>query len=157
MERVILIDSYAPGKRWNEPLGERELVVSFATDLARLLGLGGLPVPESFEALVAAAEEPGLLPPGFGRAELERRFALFAASSRAMAAYRGGPCSAPLLLLRAAEPAGGEPDRGWEAVAGHPVEVHELPGDHYTLLQKPVVDDLAGLLLQCTEKVAVPT
>jgi thioesterase domain-containing protein len=148
VERVILIDSYAPGERWNEPLGERELVASFAIDLARLLGIGGLPIPESFEALVTTAEETGLLPPGFGRAELERRFALFAASYRAVASYWGGPCSAPLLLLRAAEPAGGEPDRGWEPVAGQPVEAHELPGDHYTLLQEPTVESLAGLLRQ---------
>src|SRR6185436_7823463 len=100
----------------------------------------GVALPEDFTErstedalawLAAQAEEAGLLPPGLGAAELDRRFVTFAANHRAIARYQGGPCAAPLLLIRAVESTTGEPDRGWGQLAGHEVEVHELPGDHY--------------------------
>jgi amino acid adenylation domain-containing protein len=155
VERVILIDSYAPGDLWQEETGEAALVASFANDLARLLGTGGIALPEGFgehsrdealDWLAAQAEEAGLLPPGLGAAELRRRFATFAANHHAMTRYAGGPCAAPLLLIRAAEPASGEPDLGWGRIAGRPVEVHEVLGDHYTLLREPAVERIATLV-----------
>ncbi len=63
-----------------------------------------------------------------------------------MVQYTGGPCAAPLLLIRAAEPASGDPDRGWGSLTGQEVELHELPGDHYTLLREPAVERLAALV-----------
>jgi thioesterase domain-containing protein len=155
VDRVVLIDSFPPGGFWHDEMSEASLVASFAGDLARLLGIGGIALPEGFGDrgrddalgwLGVRAEEAGLLPPGRGAVELERRFATFAANHRAMAGYAGGPSAAPLLLLRASEPAAVEPDHGWERVAGQPVEVHELPGDHYTLLQEPAVERLASLV-----------
>jgi len=122
VERVVLIDSYAPGDVWQQDVEDAALVALFARDMT------------------------GLLPPGLGTADLERRFATFAANHRAMVRYTGGPCTAPLLLIRAAEPASGDPDRGWGRLAGQEVEVHELPGDHYTLLREPGVERLAALL-----------
>jgi amino acid adenylation domain-containing protein len=155
VERVILIDSFAPGAAGREDeIAEGTLVASFAQDLGRLLGMGGVALPSGLEDgplealswLAAQAEERGLLPRGLAEAELRRRFATFRANHRALARYQGGPCAAPLLLLRAEEPAGLallEPDRGWQRTAGRPAEVHEIPGDHYTLLQEPGVERLA--------------
>jgi amino acid adenylation domain-containing protein len=155
VERVLLIDSLAPGDLWREPWDEGALVAAFALDLARLLGVAGAALPDGFAQrspadalawLAEHAEASGFLPSGLGAAELEHRFATFAASHRAMVRYRGGPCAAPLLLLRAAESAAAEPDLGWGRVAGRPVEVHELPGDHYTLLQEPLAERLAEII-----------
>ncbi|HKH45186.1 MAG TPA: thioesterase domain-containing protein, partial [Thermoanaerobaculia bacterium] len=148
VERLVLIDSYAPGPLWQQDLDDRALVEMFANDLAQLSGMGGQALPHPTEDalawLAARAEAEGLLPPGQGAAELQRRFATFAANYRAMAGYAGGPCAAPLIMVRAAESAG-EPDGGWVQVAGRGVEVREIAGDHYTLLREPAVEDLATL------------
>ncbi|HYU31827.1 MAG TPA: hypothetical protein VEW48_06665, partial [Thermoanaerobaculia bacterium] len=153
----------APGAVAEEPLSGGALVASFAYDLARLLGidLAGAPAGlseleagEALRGLFEQAQGMGLLPPGLDRDDLEQRFASFAANHRAMARYRGGPCEAPLLLLRAAATPGA-PDLGWERVAGQPVEVHDLPGDHYNLLQEPLVEKLAGAIAEMRPAAAV--
>ncbi len=163
VEEVVLIDSPAPGAVAEEPLSGGALVASFAYDLARLLGidLAGAPAGlseleagEALRGLFEQAQGMGLLPPGLDRDDLEQRFASFAANHRAMARYRGGPCEAPLLLLRAAATPGA-PDLGWERVAGQPVEVHDLPGDHYNLLQEPLVEKLAGAIAEMRPAAAV--
>ncbi|HYU34239.1 MAG TPA: thioesterase domain-containing protein, partial [Thermoanaerobaculia bacterium] len=155
VERVVLIDSFAPGATAEEPLSGGALVASFTHDLARLLGLGlagapaglaGLETDAALRRLCEQAQGMGILPPGMELADLEQRFSTFAANHRAMARYRGGPANAPLLLIRAGEPASGEPDRGWSRLSGNPVEVDEIPGDHYALLREPAVERLASLL-----------
>jgi len=150
VERLVLIDSYAPGPLWQQDLDDRALVAMFADDLAQLLGIGGRALPEglgedAISWLAARAEEEGLMPPGLGVAELQRRFATFAANFRAMAGYVGGSCTAPLLLVRASQ-SSGDADGGWGRVAGQGVEIREIAGDHYTLLQEPTVESLATLL-----------
>jgi amino acid adenylation domain-containing protein len=169
VDLVALLDSYAPGAAeklpddapealgpLGDPSGEAGLVALFAHDLARLLGLTGLAVPpwgaESTASaalgwLAAEATRLGLLPAGVAERELARRFAVFAANHRAMAAYRGGSCAAPILLLKAGEaPATAAPDLGWSLLLRRPIEVQQLPGDHYTLLQPPQVKLLSSLL-----------
>ncbi|HYU30619.1 MAG TPA: amino acid adenylation domain-containing protein, partial [Thermoanaerobaculia bacterium] len=160
VDAVVLIDSFAPGATGlSEPLTGGALVAAFALDLAGLLGIeiGGLPPElltleedEALRRIAALAESSGLLPPGLDAADLTRRFATFAANHQALGRYTGGPGASRLILLRAAaRPAGMppiDPDHGWGAFAAKPVEVHELPGDHYTLLREPVVADLAALL-----------
>jgi thioesterase domain-containing protein len=152
VEKVFLIDSYAPGPHWPQDLDDRTLVEMFANDLAQLLGIQGVALPASLGSadealawLATRAEEAGLLPPGHGAPELQRRFATFAANHRAMAGYTGGPCAAPLVMVRASE-SSGEADGGWGRLAGREIEVREIEGDHYTLLQEPAVEILAAAL-----------
>jgi amino acid adenylation domain-containing protein len=138
------------------------LVGFFAADLARQLGidlpaapegLGQLGAGEALDRLRDAAERLGLLPPGLAGDDFARRYAIFAANHRRLERYAGGTCEAPVTLFRAARAAGTgaahdrrQPDLGWGRLARRPVEVREIPGDHYTLLQEPQVGVLAALL-----------
>jgi amino acid adenylation domain-containing protein len=141
---------------------EPALVAAFAGDLARLYGLAqpaaaidlaGLTVEKALARVRAETERLGILPPGLDGADLDRRFAMFEANYQRSQCYAGGACAAPLLLLKAAQTAaphaggnGREADLGWGRLAGGQVEVIEVPGDHYTLLQEPHVQTLASLL-----------
>jgi len=153
-DTVVLIDSFAPGAVPEEPLSGGALAAAFAYDMARLLGidLAGAPAglaeldeDEALRQLAGQAQAAGLLPPGLDLPELQRRFATFAANARALERYAGGPCAAPILLVRAS----GRPapqDLGWTRFAQNPIELHETPGDHYTLLHTSHVGTLASVL-----------
>ncbi|HVR95001.1 MAG TPA: amino acid adenylation domain-containing protein [Thermoanaerobaculia bacterium] len=158
VEPVVLIDSLAPGRTEERVVQDGELVALFAHDVARLFGLGLPPLPslsEGFEDLntedalrwlSAEAERAGILPAGAGSGEVQRRFKVFQANFRALESYSGGPCAALVILFKAAETVRPEVDLGWSRLSRGPVEVHALPGDHYTLLQPPHVQALAARL-----------
>jgi amino acid adenylation domain-containing protein len=154
VEAVLLLDSPAPEAGGAaRRLPDSELVAAFALDLGQVLGIdspAGLDLDGSdLGNLAEQAGRSGLLPPGLDAAELERRFSRWTAHLRALERYAGGPCAARLVLLKAAERAaeGVLPeDLGWGRLAAVPVEVHELEGDHYTLLREPGVEKLAELV-----------
>jgi amino acid adenylation domain-containing protein len=163
VDPLVLIDSYAPGaQEGNGPMSEGDLVALFAYDLARLFGTSSFALPPDFGQrtaadalgwLAAEAARLGLLPPGLDDGELARRFAVFEANFRALEIYEGGACAASILLFRAASTAA--PDRGWERLIQRPIEAHDLPGDHYSLLQPDRVQPLATFLRQRLANVAV--
>jgi thioesterase domain-containing protein len=160
VDLLVLIDSRAPGAGERPaPRTDGELVAQFAYDLARIFGLGLSALPAGFADLTAAealdrlaieAAHSGALPPGLDAGELARRFAVFAANFRAFESYRGGRCEAPLILFRAGDAQDSETpaDLGWERLLGRPAEAFPIPGDHYTLLQPPHVEELATRLRQ---------
>jgi thioesterase domain-containing protein len=64
-------------------------------------------------------------------------------------AYDPKPYPGQIRLIRAANlPAelASEPTFGWQAVVRDGVDVHTLPGDHYTILEKPNVSHVAEAL-----------
>lgn len=65
---------------------------------------------------------------------------------RALRNYRPGKFHGSVLLLRTggAEFNSPDPDLGWSTVVDGAVEVHEMPGDHDSILMKPQVDLLAA-------------
>jgi amino acid adenylation domain-containing protein len=161
VDLLALIDSFAPPRRGKpEALPEGELAGLFALDLARLLGVGlsGMPAglgeltgEQALHLLSQEAARRGWLPPGLGDGELARRFKVFAANHRALELYTGGPCAVAATLFKAAGPAAGAgagarpaPDLGWRRLTTRPLEVIEIPGDHYTLLQEQSVAVLAS-------------
>ncbi|HVT18829.1 MAG TPA: amino acid adenylation domain-containing protein, partial [Thermoanaerobaculia bacterium] len=160
VELLALIDSFAPGCEGRpERVTDGELVGLFAHDLARRLDgaprvslpdLARLTADDALRRLAAEAERLGLLPPWLLDGALERRFAVFQTNYRALERYTGGPCAAPLIVFKAAEPLIGaarpEPDLGWGRLTRRPVEVREVVGNHYTLLEEHHVDTLASLL-----------
>ncbi|HVR99237.1 MAG TPA: amino acid adenylation domain-containing protein, partial [Thermoanaerobaculia bacterium] len=121
VDQVVLIDSQAPGQV-EGTVPDGELAGLFAYDVARVFGIDELDLPPE---------------------EMERRFALFQTNFRALERYAGGPCAAPGVLFRTAGNASGP---GWKRFFQQSIEIYELPGDHYTLLQLPHVQRLAALL-----------
>jgi thioesterase domain-containing protein/acyl carrier protein len=171
-EMVALIDSLAPAPlaAAGQPRSEGQLALMFAGDLAHLTGVelpaGALPEPPPGLAgrgapavlawLAEATERMGLPRFGLGAEELDHRFATFTANVRALERYAAGSCAAPLVLFRAAGSRSGTApgeaataaDLGWQRWADRPVEVHEMPGDHYSLLRQPHLATLVALLRQ---------
>jgi amino acid adenylation domain-containing protein len=141
VELLALIDSAAPADR-GVPPSDLDLLALFAGDLARLAGLqtadsGGLAgntVAEALEDLAARAREAGLLPPGFDAAGLRRLFELFRVNFRAAAAYQPAASPVRLTLFRAGGREDGDRSLGWNGVAAGGLDIHAIPGDHYSIL-----------------------
>jgi thioesterase domain-containing protein len=152
---VALLDSRAPAPTPPEiDLGEAEIVRNFLRDQADLQGLDAdwlderpeaadeAGEGETIERLLARARQTGLLK--VRSAQVRPLLDVYRANLHAGAAYRPGPYAGRLILFRTLTSP--HPTNGWEALAGEPVEVHELVADHYSLLALPVVAALAKRL-----------
>lgn len=157
VELLGVIDSAAPGGR--TPAGEDLLGVLFAAEVGRTEPRGALEL--------TAEDLAGAGPDGVAElvaGELARRrgdrtadwiphvhalYLVFRAHMRAAAGYVPEPGGYPGDLLCIACETKTAVDRtvGWpEFVAGHTTR-HVIPGDHYSIVEPPNVQALAGLLL----------
>jgi thioesterase domain-containing protein len=78
-----------------------------------------------------------------------------AANMAAYQEYQLATYSGRLTLFRARETSVGwstDPDRGWRRIAVEGLEIHEVPGDHISMLEEPQVCGLAERLRECLEK-----
>lgn len=79
--------------------------------------------------------------------ELRRRFDLFLADVEAVRNYDPAPASFPVLLLRAMdEPEVPETIARWSRLSSNNLEVHNVPGDHFTMMRAPHVGIVAEFL-----------
>ncbi|HEX5718504.1 MAG TPA: amino acid adenylation domain-containing protein, partial [Thermoanaerobaculia bacterium] len=120
---LVLIDSFCPAGQRSD---DADVLDLFSRDLEGLLG--------SQQALAQA--DP---------AELQRSFEMFRANLLALSRYEAGPYGGRIVLFRAAEREG-DPSPGWAQRARGGVEVYDVPGTHYSLLQNPAVSVLADRL-----------
>jgi thioesterase domain-containing protein len=77
------------------------------------------------------------------------------ASMRAARSYKAQSYPGQVTLFRVTEPwneGGRDPHLGWDGVAAGGVEVYEVPGDHFTLLEEPHVQILAAQLKSCLDQ-----
>ncbi len=149
---------------------DSRLLADFGYDLVALAGNGSA-VPAAtlqrldreltLPRLVAAAHAAGLLPPELEVPEVERLFALYRTTRRALDRYRPRPTAGPLTLLLAGHPLPAPPLPAglarrngstsppvpfWAAVGGAGTEIESLPGDHYSIVRPPAVAILARKL-----------
>ncbi|MBZ4423289.1 non-ribosomal peptide synthetase, partial [Myxococcus sp. RHSTA-1-4] len=155
VEQLVLIDAYAFDQRPPEGAGESWLAARFVEFTARLVEL---PVPELreedvpggdtlLERLLEAGRSAGVLARGVGLEQLRTLYRVFESNLRALWRYQPGAYGGRVTLVRASEtqvPTG--PDGGWAGLAAGGVEVHEIPGDHHSLLHAPAVETLARKL-----------
>jgi len=164
---LVLLDAWAPSGGGEMP-SELELVRRFARDLGAGTDLLAADHSEAareaddgaaMERLLGRARREGLLPTGYGEASLRRAFAIFKNNFACAMNHVPAPSHRPIDLLRAAEPAL-PADRGWSRCAGGGLRIHELPGDHYSLLREPRVEALAvaldALLAPASDVLAAP-
>ncbi|MCP4658832.1 MAG: non-ribosomal peptide synthetase, partial [bacterium] len=171
VERLVLIDSMAPvadrGKA--SDTGDAALALSFARDLA---GVFGVPVPVSsadIEALNTAEEVLSLLhekmqaarlvPPDLELSQVVRLFETFRINVRAMERYRAPAFSGRLVLFKAGERLSKKaeaPDLEWGGLAEGGVEIHEVGGNHYSILREPDVEALADGLKEVLNPARAP-
>ncbi|MBJ6762138.1 alpha/beta fold hydrolase [Myxococcaceae bacterium JPH2] len=156
--RVVLIDAYAPTPPHAtdpEPDSLQRLAM-FARDLMGLslanLDLGAalradLEPEALMKVMLEEAAKSGALPPGMGADSLRALYRVFEAHLRAGRSYIARASSGPVMLLKATEtPTDLPQDGGWSALVGAELEVHTVPGDHYSLLKAPAVEELARRL-----------
>jgi amino acid adenylation domain-containing protein len=165
---VALMDTYAPVEDY-EFDGLKLLMwqvwrFRLPIETAELAGLATF--EEQLGLLVRRAFELGIVPGHITAEEVRRILSVEIANLKAMLAYRPGPCSGGLTFFRSREGTdfGGMGDlfpwingldhaAAWEVLTGCPVEVHEIPGDHRTLMDEPHVKVLGERLRFCIERI----
>ncbi len=142
-----LIDSYAPAILaaidGDASDSTADILKLFARDLA---GAANIPLRadgaelESVEDLYRVPDLTGMLE-GLDEARLRSRFDAFRAHVLMARGYRPEPCAAvaSVYLAKAGHP---NRSRGWGALARGGLSVHEIPGDHYTIMAAPALDRL---------------
>ncbi|MFQ5767469.1 MAG: amino acid adenylation domain-containing protein, partial [Acidobacteriota bacterium] len=152
------------------------LALSFgvsAGDLLALLGPGGTDPESSLDRLLAAARAGGLLPGRMERDELRRILEISRENMRCLAAYRPGKYPGRIDFFQAQSSvlqtgggtgrlsrsmawvfrrlAAGEP-AAWKNLASGELQVHTVPGNHFTLMRPPHVRSTALVLERCLER-----
>src|SRR5262249_20823031 len=95
------------------------------------------------------AERSGIFAKGFNLTQLHALFKVYRSNNEAVLAYRPRPCSAPLVLFRAAETMDEElkdMTYGWSQLAEGSLEIEVVTGNHFTTLDEPHVSLLAQKL-----------
>ncbi|MCL2932444.1 MAG: thioesterase domain-containing protein [Trichodesmium sp. MAG_R03] len=154
---LALIDSYAP-TGLEEQIDDTVLTNSLVTDLGGIFGkelsisaneLQQLLPEEQLNSILQKAKYLNILPPEISIEQMHRLFKVFKANLKAMYDYLPLPYSGPTVLFVASDEVS---QRGWSSLATEAMEIYNIPGDHYGILQKPHVEVLAKQLETCLEK-----
>jgi thioesterase domain-containing protein len=103
------------------------------------------PLPETF----VRAQTLGVFPPDLDFATAARRFEVFRRNLRLVEGYAGGSWPGRLQLFRAEESHFDDPEDsflGWATFAAGGVDLQQLPGNHWAIVQSPSVKIVAAAL-----------
>jgi thioesterase domain-containing protein len=137
------------------------LTTSFAQELALMWNhrptltraeLERLGTEEQLALILEEARKTGNLPAGVGIDSLRLLREVFRVNVLAMRGYAPQPFDGKVTLLKAEGGVGDReqaPDMGWAEWARGGVEIHLVPGNHYSLVREPHVPVLAETLKGC--------
>jgi amino acid adenylation domain-containing protein/FkbM family methyltransferase len=156
---LALIDTSAPPGVYamGEP-DELSLMVLFAQDMGlswqdlevSLEEMVKLDAQDQLVWLLELAITAGVVPPDIERSQIERLYHVFKTNVRAMLAYEPEPFQGRVTLFKAEEPLPGSGlQSSWEDYALEGVEIHSVPGNHFTMIREPHVRVLARALAHC--------
>lgn len=155
---VALFDSITPfDPRFRQENEEAMQVANFAFHLglppAELANVSeqllNLDEESQLKHLFKLAETAGIFPRGFNLTQLYHLFKVYRSNNEAALAYQPRPCSAPLVLFRAAETTDVEltdATYGWSHLANGSLEIEVVSGNHFTMFDEPHVSLLAQKL-----------
>jgi enterobactin synthetase component F len=131
----------------------------FADDVAGLHGAGRLPLPmaelaampavDQLELVLDRLEQARLTEAGV-RSQLRARFEVFSTLAEAFLRHRPQPVDVPIDLLTAAESP--DPLARWQPFGDAGVRAHQVPGNHYSMLQPPQLAGCAAVLQSLLER-----
>lgn len=160
---LALLDSPAP-LRQEEEMDEVELLAGLAGDLGLPISEEDLRPLEPDERLLRILEQGQkrrLVPLDYDLAQARQLLHIFKTNVEALRNYRPRRYSNHITLFRAREAPENtfdnspfdsslssdvEPTLGWSALSSHPVDVHDVPGDHISMITEPHVQSLAAKL-----------
>ena len=156
---VSLIDCSVPVPRRDpRPADERASLMAFAADLVRGSGRETRATLHDLLARDPESIRNGAIDPSFlereltheiGPERLRRLHDVFRADRLALDAYRPRTYSGRVVLVRAGsgqDGVKGKSPRGWNSLVTGGITAYQLAGDHYTIMQRPAVERLAGIL-----------
>ena len=156
---VFLIDCSVPVPRRDpRPVNERESLMAFAADVVRGSGREIRATLDDLRALDPESIRNGAIDQSvlvrelsreIGPERLRRLHDVFRADRSALDAYRPRTYSGSVVLVRAGfgqDDLKGHPGRGWDSLVPSGITTYQLAGDHYTIMQRPAVERLAGIL-----------
>ncbi|WP_304511255.1 non-ribosomal peptide synthetase [Desulfopila sp. IMCC35008] len=116
--------------------------------------LADLPAEKQIENLLEEAREARLVPPDLDTGRVHRLLKLIRNNGRIVSHHKHQRFGGPVLLFVSREAAALRPSDatlGWQQFAAQQVTVHDLGGDHYSILQQPRVAELAPVLAEFLE------
>jgi amino acid adenylation domain-containing protein len=158
---LALLDSPAPLRR-EEEMDQVQLLAGLAGDLGLPISeedLGPLEPDERLLRILEYGQKRRLFPLDYDLAQARRLLHIFETNVEALRNYRPRRYSDRITLFRAREAPQNtfdnslfdsslssdvEPTLGWSALSSHPVDVHEVPGDHISMITEPHVQSLAA-------------
>jgi thioesterase domain-containing protein len=153
---LAMFDTKAPNAE-SEVTDDASLLASFAL----FVGLSPEQIQEAAEAfsqtqtedplslLLEHAKTANIIPHDMTLARFRQQFRVFEVNVRAARSYQPGNLAANIALFRAAErPPGADPTLGWSQPGLENINVHEVPGNHLTMMREPYISVLAGRLAE---------
>ncbi|HXQ71600.1 MAG TPA: thioesterase domain-containing protein, partial [Pyrinomonadaceae bacterium] len=172
---LALIDSQAPSKAQSKPSWFTLLAI-LALDLglaneklvALLEEIRNLPPPAQLRRVWAETRRAGVIPAEMTLLEFRRLFDTFKASAEMMHRYEPGEYAGRVTLIRAEqsleedpsfvrfddwnETEATDPSHDWARLATEGVDVHIVPGNHFSIMREPFVEALAERLRGCIDE-----
>ncbi|HEX5888650.1 MAG TPA: alpha/beta fold hydrolase, partial [Pyrinomonadaceae bacterium] len=154
---LALIDSPSPSAFSRMPReDDLSRLASFAIDLGftqehvsrSFNDVRSLPLEDQLAYMLDRALAENLIPAGMELDHLQRLFRVFKTNREALRAYVPGVYAGQITYVQAVDNNANQTPNDWNEFARDGVEVHQLPGDHYSILKDPYVNALA----QCIEQ-----
>jgi amino acid adenylation domain-containing protein len=115
-----------------------------------------LSTDDQIEHIVGAARKLGRLPSDIRREDILRYIKLWKANQNALSSYEPKPYGGRIALFRAVEKLpfryySADPTMGWSRISAS-LQVIDVPGNHYTLLNEPSAREVARSLSGCIDE-----
>jgi amino acid adenylation domain-containing protein len=158
---LALFESYPPV---GQPQNARALIQQFSEDLEGVFSqrlhvdstlLQDLAPDEQLIQVYIHAKQADIIPPDLELEHLQNMFAIYRRNVEALRHYQPQTYADRLTLFTSSlignRP--GDKTRGWQALATQELDVHIIPGNHYSILKKPNLYSLVELLKESLDKI----
>jgi thioesterase domain-containing protein len=158
VDLLLMIDSFCPNPdiviAATADVREKLLLQTMASELgisdeglspSEKAALDDMPLPDLMSLFIRLGKEQNRLPADFSVDDLTRRYQMLLKNTRALEKYRPLPLDIEIQLVRAQANTNPDWSLGWDSVAKE-VTVHELAGNHFSLLRQPNVVELRQLI-----------
>jgi thioesterase domain-containing protein len=153
---VALIDSSVTAPDQATPIDQLAILGDFAHDLGLPLAAPAnrdealrSSLDQQLHYILEQAQQADIIPAGAAVRDIRQLFETYAANVRALAQYVAAPYHGHLTLLVATQEADEAVDDvapAWSAVAAEGITIHTIVADHYSILRRPGVAELAERL-----------